>query len=59
MLLALAAAPSVAKTPRSAAEIAAFKRANPCPATQLRRGACPGWVIDHLLLLTCGGEDHT
>ena len=47
-----------ARTPRSAAEIAAFKRENPCPATQLRRGACPGYVIDHMWPLACGGEDH-
>ena len=47
-----------ARTPRSAAEIKAFKRENPCPATQLSRGACPGYVIDHMWPLACGGEDH-
>lgn len=49
---------ALARTPRSAAEILAFKRATPCPATQLRRGACPGYVIDHMWPLACGGEDH-
>lgn len=47
-----------ARTPRSATEISAFKRANPCPATGERRGACPGWVVDHMWPLACGGEDH-
>lgn len=43
--------------PRSAAELLAFKRANPCPSTGLRRGACPGWVVDHRVGLCVGGED--
>jgi hypothetical protein len=42
---------------RSAAEILAFKRANPCPSTGLRRGACPGYVIDHVKPLCNGGPD--
>jgi len=47
-----------ARIQRSAAEVLAFKRHNPCPSTQLRRGACPGHVIDHMWPLACGGEDH-
>lgn len=43
---------------RSAAEVLAFKRANPCPATGERRGACPGHVIDHVEPLCAGGADH-
>jgi len=43
---------------RSAAETAAFKRENPCPSTGLRRGACPGWQIDHVRPLCAGGLDH-
>lgn len=43
--------------PRSAAELAAFKRENPCPATGLRRGSCPGYVIDHVRPLCAGGPD--
>ena len=34
-----------------------FKRANPCPANGATRGACPGYVIDHVLPLVCGGAD--
>lgn len=47
-----------ARTQRSAAEVLAFKRHNPCPSTGLRAGACPGYVIDHMWPLACGGEDH-
>lgn len=43
---------------RSAAERAAFKRDHPCPATGLRRGSCPGYVIDHVQPLCAGGPDN-
>lgn len=42
---------------RSRAMIAAFKRAHPCPANGKRAGACPGWAIDHVIPLVCGGCD--
>src|SRR4051812_33191896 len=42
---------------RSHAAIAAFKRQQPCPATGSSKGACPGWVIDHVKPLACGGAD--
>lgn len=42
---------------RSAAEVLAFRRHNPCPANGLRRGACPGWQVDHTRALCMGGED--
>ena len=48
---------ATAKTPRSTAELLAFKRANPCPATGERRGKCPGYVIDHVVPLCAGGAD--
>ena len=35
----------------------AFKRLHPCPANGNRSGACPGYVIDHVLPLACGGKD--
>lgn len=44
--------------PRSAAELLAFKRENPCPSTGARRGACPGYIVDHLRPLCAGGPDH-
>jgi hypothetical protein len=34
-----------------------FKAENPCPATGKRTGACPGYVIDHIQALVCGGAD--
>jgi hypothetical protein len=43
---------------RSGAMRAAFVRANPCPETGQRRGSCPGWVVDHVIALECGGADH-
>lgn len=43
--------------PRSSAERAAFVRHNPCPATGLRRGSCPGWEVDHVVALCAGGTD--
>jgi len=30
---------------------------NPCPATWESKGACPGYVIDHIKPLACGGEN--
>lgn len=35
-----------------------YKRLHPCPATGLRSGPCPGWQIDHVRPLKCGGADH-
>lgn len=42
---------------RNMAERAAFVRHNPCPETGLRRGACPGWEVDHAHALCAGGPD--
>ena len=57
LLLLICAAPAAAAE-RSTAAVAAFKRANPCPATGARRGACPGHVVDHVEPLCAGGRDH-
>ena len=51
------AAPVMAALPRSAAAKAAFRYQHPCPATALSRGACPGWVVDHVVPLCAGGPD--
>ena len=42
---------------RSASARATFKRQQPCPATGKKSGACPGYVIDHVRPLACGGAD--
>jgi 5-methylcytosine-specific restriction endonuclease McrA len=57
ILLALMAHSVAGQTPRSAAERRAFIRENPCPATSLRRGSCPGWEVDHIVPLCAGGPD--
>ena len=42
---------------RSGAARAAFKREQPCPATQKPTGQCPGYIIDHVIALKRGGAD--
>jgi hypothetical protein len=59
LTMLLTSASAMAKTERSAAQVAAFKRQNPCPATGERRGSCPGYVVDHVKPLCAGGPDHT
>ena len=34
-----------------------FKIEQPCPSTGSSKGACPGWIIDHIKALACGGAD--
>ena len=42
---------------RSSSAKAQFKAEHPCPATEPHSGACPGYVIDHVVPLACGGAD--
>ena len=56
------AAPSIARDEngrihRSRSVAAAFKATHPCPANGQTRGACPGYTIDHINPLACGGAD--
>lgn len=44
-------------TVRSEKAKATFKYLNPCPVNGHQRGACPGYVIDHIKALACGGLD--
>ena len=46
------------RTERSARQVRAFRILYPCPATGHPRGACPGWVVDHVVPLCAGGADH-
>jgi len=46
-----------AKQHRSEAAKNAFKRDHPCPSNLNTKGACPGYVIDHIVPLACGGPD--
>jgi hypothetical protein len=42
---------------RSSSERAAFLQQHPCPATGKMSGRCPGYVVDHVKALECGGAD--
>jgi hypothetical protein len=42
---------------RGRAARADFQRSHPCPATGRTSGACPGYVVDHVKPLACGGAD--
>ncbi len=64
LALAVAAAPTGCapareggRIVRSGAAVRAFRATHPCPATGRIRGACPGYVIDHLWPLCAGGCD--
>lgn len=46
-----------AKIARSTTARHAFVKANACPATEQNRLPCPGYVIDHIKALACGGDD--
>jgi 5-methylcytosine-specific restriction endonuclease McrA len=43
---------------RSQSAVTAFKKTHPCPATGKSKGKCPGWQVDHIVPLKCGGRDH-
>jgi hypothetical protein len=45
------------RTHRSRAARADFMHQHPCPATGRTSGACPGYVVDHVKPLACGGAD--
>jgi 5-methylcytosine-specific restriction endonuclease McrA len=42
---------------RSKAAVNAFRKTHPCPATREIKGKCPGWQVDHIVPLKCGGAD--
>lgn len=45
------------KIKRSEGAKNAFKREHPCPSNGHGSGSCPGYVIDHVRPLECGGTD--
>ena len=49
--------PATAREHRSASVKREFQLTHACPATRLTRGACPGYVKDHVVPLACGGPD--
>lgn len=42
---------------RSSYLVYKFKQLYACPSTGLHYGACPGWSVDHVVPLVCGGRD--
>ncbi len=42
---------------RSRTAIREFQKMHPCPSTGRTSGACPGYVIDHIVALKRGGAD--
>ena len=42
---------------RSAGAKHSFEREHPCPSTGKTGGGCPGYVVDHVKPLECGGAD--
>jgi hypothetical protein len=53
----LIAPEAIAGALRNPAQRAAFIRHHPCPATGRTRGACLGYVVDHILPLCADGPD--
>lgn len=57
VLSALCISTLPATTLRSSSAKAEFKREHLCPANGHRSGPCPGYVIDHIVPLSCNGAD--
>lgn len=57
-LCLLAITPIVSAQERSQIAKNQFKHLNPCPATGATSGPCPGFIIDHITPLACGGADY-
>jgi hypothetical protein len=45
------------KIKRSKTARSAFMHEHPCPSTGKTNGRCPGYVVDHVNALECGGAD--
>jgi hypothetical protein len=58
LALLAAAPPAGAKEKRDPHQRALFVKSHPCPATGKNKGACPGYVVDHIKPLCAGGADH-
>lgn len=42
---------------RSKSTVYKFRSTHPCPANGSLHSACPGYVVDHIVALECGGLD--
>lgn len=59
LCLALTSFNVLAENHRSQKAKNIFKYEHPCPATGRVKGACKGYIIDHINPLACGGADST
>ena len=57
LLLVLVTTDTYAEYHRSQKAKAIFKYSHPCPANGKTKGSCPGYIIDHINALACGGVD--
>jgi len=57
LLIYMFSLPALAKQHRSEAAKNEFKHSSPCPANGENSGPCPGYVVDHITPLACGGAD--
>ena len=57
LLMVFLATDVLARQHRSTAAKHKFRIEHPCPLTGQVRGKCPGFVIDHIKPLACGGAD--
>lgn len=60
-MLALAACchnPQESPKKRDASMRKLFMAEHPCPSTGKTKGACPGYVVDHIVPIKRGGGDH-
>ena len=57
LICASVVSPAFAKSYRDPQQRTAFKKDHPCPSTGKTKGACPGYVIDHITPLCAGGAD--
>ena len=56
-LIAFTAHSVEAKSQRSQSAVREFKHSSPCPSTGKSTGRCPGYMVDHVSPLACGGAD--
>ena len=57
IILPLISTTAFAESHRSQKAKNIFKYEHPCPATGRVKGACQGYIIDHIKPLACGGAD--
>ncbi len=57
LLLCLLALATARATTRDPVQVRHFRSDHACPSTNLFAGACPGYVVDHIIPLCLGGVD--